>query len=327
MSKCIGNGPTWRTRIRASLCQLPTASWLWIVIFPALVMPLLSCATQAFEHTPSPGDQSMEASDANLKTQLERAILQDQGLAAENIARKLGSQAGSVLLNLTLHGSADVRLATLETAAYVSGPDVCRSILRLVEDSDAEVADLAQSLVSKCQEPELVLEMMTVIETSKNPDVRSVLAIKVGELGGETEIPRLQKLRVEVDAAQQVKLDHDLSIALAKLGDKSAKQEAIDRLDSVGADDRVAALNDVEYINDIDLVKYFNPLLLDYREVVPLALPEEPPVPAARVCDVAVRTMLRLGVKLSYHFDMLLQLEPKHLEEATDAVNRLRSLP
>mgnify|MGYP003577231890 CR=1 FL=1 len=51
-------------------------------------------------------------------------------------------------------------------------------------------------------------------------------------------------------------------------------------------------------------------------------MPDQPPMVFARVCDIAVLTMLRLGVQLSYTFDRLTRLEERHLDEAKQVVEQ-----
>lgn len=264
----------------------------------------------------------MPINETEKQTQLRHFILADHGLEAETLARELGPAAGPVLLDLSTHASADVRMSVLESAAVAQGPDICRTILRLMEDPDPEINDLAQSLVSRCAEPELVPEMLVIIKRSTNPPSQAALALKIGELGTRKEIPELRDLYLD---AENPSVKHNLSIAMARLGDPDAKTDAIERLAAPHAHERIEALNDLEYIGDKAAVIHFLPLLRDHRAVIalsPMSMYGATDGACARVCDVAVRTMLRLGVTLSFHFDRLMQLEQEHLQEAIEYVNQ-----
>ena len=261
------------------------------------------------------GDSSMtkEQQVAQLRT----LITSQRTVEAEALARVLGPDAAPALLPLAEHKSVDVRLAVLEVAtAVLRGPDLCRLALKLVFDADESVSGLAGNYLGACSTPALLGDLLAAMQRNQSPALGAVLALQVGRVGTSAETSPLQDFRSNT---RDPEYRHALGTALAKLGDRAARRELADNLASGLLEVRLQALRDIEYVGDPRFVSRFGNVLDDPRDAVPLSLPGEPPV-SARVCDVAVLTMLRLGVKLSYQFDQAVRLEDKHLDEARQYV-------
>lgn len=265
----------------------------------------------------------MSANDPQL-ARLQSLLINERIVEAESLARQLGPPAVGALAGLADHENADVRIAVLEVAASLQHPEVCRLALRMAFDSDEQVGALAANQLGKCSTAEFRGPLLEALEKKPPPALAAVLALQLGRVGTADDLPALGRLRAEAtDPAER----HALSVALAKLGDSAARTELEKQLAAPLAEDRVQALRDIEYVGDVQLVANFAGVLDDRRDVVPLSMPDLPPVVFARVCDIAVLTMLRLGVKLSYTFDMLTRLEEQHLDEAKRYVEQSARRP
>jgi HEAT repeat protein len=253
--------------------------------------------------------------DAQL-AQLQALIANERIVDAESLARTIGPPAIRALLPLAKHQSVDVRLAVLEIAAGVRHPEVCQLALGMAFDSDEQVSALAATQISKCSTPEARGPLLAALEQNPSPAVAQIMAMQVGKIADPDDREPLRRYRAEAtDPAYR----HALSVALVRLGDSEARRELEQQLASVILETRLQALSDIAYVGDVQFVGLFGDVLEDRRDAVPLSMPGAAPVSFARVCDVAVLTMLSLGVKLSYSLEMLTRLEERHLDEAKQA--------
>jgi HEAT repeat protein len=251
--------------------------------------------------------------------QLQSLIANERIVEAETLARTLGPAAVRALLPLATHESTDVRLAVLEIASQVQHPETCPLVLRMLFDADELVSSLAATQVSKCSTPEARGPLLEALERRPPPEAGRALALQIGRVGNADDREPLRRHRVE---AADPSYRHALSVALVRLGDSEARRELEEQLASPILETRLQALRDIEYVGDPQFVARFADVLDDRRDAVPLSMPDQPPMVFARVCDVAVLTMLRLGVKLSYAFDRLTRLEERHLDEAKQVVEQ-----
>jgi HEAT repeat protein len=251
--------------------------------------------------------------------QLQSLIANERIVEAETLARTIGPPAVRALVPLAEHESTDVRLAVLEIAAGVQHPETCQLALRMLFDADELVSSLAATQVSKCSTPEARGALLEALEKKPPPAAAQALALQLGKIGDGDDREPLRRHRAEAtDPAYR----HALSVALVRLGDSETRRELEQELASPILETRLQALRDIEYVGDPQFVARFADVLDDRRDAVPLSMPDQPPMVFARVCDIAVLTMLRLGVQLSYTFDRLTRLEERHLDEAKQVVEQ-----
>jgi HEAT repeat protein len=279
----------------------------------ALALSAAACGQQPRDAN---GDPSMTTIDRQL-AQLTSLISNERIVEAEALARTIGPEAVRALVPLAQHESTDVRLAVLEIASGVQHPDTCQLALRMLFDADELVSSLAATQVSKCGTPEARAPLLEALEKKPPPAAAQAVALQIGKIGDGDDREPLRRHRAE---ATDLEYRHALSVALVRLGDSATRRELEEQLASPILETRLQALRDIEYVGDPQFVARFADVLDDRRDAIPLSLPDDPPVVFARVCDVAVLTMLRLGVALSYTFDELTRLEERNLDEAKQAV-------
>jgi hypothetical protein len=259
----------------------------------------------------------VEASAAKLR----RLILEGGALEAEALTRQMGAKASVVLLELEEAPRAEVRRQVLELAMIVNGGEECRLFLRRLGDPDPEVKVLAAAQVSRCGRPELLPDLEKAAKTVP-PSAVGALALAIGQAGAAVDLPVLRLLQLKASGEEA---RHDVELAQARLGDPAARAGLVSRLRAVGASTRVAALNDCLYLADSAWVRDFGAALADETAVTALSVPENPPVKHARVADVAVFTMIRLGVRLSFEMPYLDRLAGSQLDEARRWVEQAAS--
>jgi len=119
--------------------------------------------------------------------------------------------------------------------------------------------------------------------------VREQLALLLGKLGEPAVIKPLQERFLTEDWPLT---KHALTLALARLGDPDHRRAQVGRLNQPDPKGRVAALEDLLYIQDKTLAKEVKPLFDDVREGKNVG-PSHGPY-WIRVCDVAVNVLDRL---------------------------------
>jgi HEAT repeat protein len=123
------------------------------------------------------------------------------------------------------------------------------------------------------------------VQMGRNPNeyVREHLALLLGKTGDASNTPILGARRpVEKDEHAA----HAIGLAMARLGDPASKHELSAHLQSGNVAQRVAALQDLPYVNDRSLLAGASPLLDDQRPGLNIGTSHGPYF--MRVCDVVV---------------------------------------
>lgn len=250
---------------------------------------------------------------------LRRFIVEEKMDEAESLVLQDGEQSEAVLELLEAGDDAEVRRTVVELAGLKPTAGHCRLLLRRMFDADMEIRELAAYLLPSCPHNELAPDYRAAMQKKPPPppDTLGVLALMLGRTGDSGDIAFLRKLREKNDDDG---VDHDIGLALIRLGDTEERRAFEERLLAGDPARRVEALNECLYIDDVNLVFSFGALLSDMRDVVALSIPENPPMEYARVADVAVQTMLSLGVKLSFELEMLQRFDDEKLREAREYV-------
>ena len=270
------------------------------------------------------------------RKKLREAILGGHELEAENLVKALGDAGTPVLAEFVHDEDVDRRRVAVELLSIDPGIAACKLLLERLSDSEMAVRDLAISEIQNCDHPQLLPELLALLKTHRHhTDVCAELVLVIGEIGSKEQISLLREYRQEarqtsavtpgeVEISHGADLDHNIGLALCRLGDEKAREELIKRLRKDDAWSRVDALSDCLYVDDPDLVIHFGPALNDHTDVNALSIPEEPPMEYARVSDTTVFTMVQLGVPLSFELEMLARLGDAQLREAQDYVKQLK---
>jgi len=268
---------------------------------------------------PTGGEADMP-SIQELRSQLASMITRGLGFEAEKIAQTLGKDAAPVLMQMIQHESPDVRRTALEVAGQNRDAENCKVVIRSLDDPDPEIQNLAAFMVLNCSQAELLPQLMEAMKKHSAPGIRGPLALQVGIAGGKGEIPVLRKYR---SAASDPKLQHDLELALARLGDSRARSELVERITSQDPATRYGGLQDCIYVQDKSLARHFSLPLHDLRDIVQLTIPEDGAQVYARICDVAAMVMANLGYPMSFPAEGLERRTHEQLEEARKIVAAL----
>ncbi|HEY3065956.1 MAG TPA: HEAT repeat domain-containing protein [Methylomirabilota bacterium] len=231
-----------------------------------------------------------------------------------------GPDAGSAMLPLLDDPDPEVRELALHVLNVVGGPVARQGFLKALKDRGDTVRSAACRFLHVHATREDVPAILAEVTGSFDEYVREQMGLLVGKLGDANAIPTLERqLAAEPDAHAR----HGLSIALARLGERRARQAYLERLRADNPRQRAAALEDLLYIGDRRLVLDVLPLLDDLREAVNVA-------PSAtryfiRVCDVAVNVLdVLLQHPFSFKVERVRRYSAEELAEAKAVAARTR---
>ncbi len=239
-------------------------------------------------------------------------MLTQQIPAARATAEALGPQAGPVLARMAGHQNVQVRLLVLELAPLALSVDSSRAVISLLQDSSSTVRSVASSDLAICTQKEVVPDLVKLLEKKPPPELTVTLIKQIGVAGDRDNIKDVKPFRFSPnpDVARQA------AVAMARLGDQVELQRIVTQFSSLDQNARVQALRDCQYIGDRRLVKYFGPALDDIRDFMVITPPHMEPVVVARVCDIAVQTMVYMGFRFSFQAEFLARFTPAQLDEA-----------
>jgi hypothetical protein len=243
---------------------------------------------------------------------LGQQILAEQIPAARVSAEHLGAAAGPVLEILAKHEKSKVRLLVLELAPLAVSVESSRSVITLLSDSNPTVHAVALGDLAVCSQKEVVPDLLKVLDPRPDADVTKAVIRQIGIAGDSNQIRDLRPYLSNSDP----EIAHQASIAMARLGDQAERDKIVKSLNSSDAQVRVGALRDCQYVADKGLVKYFGPVLDDFRDFMVVTPPHIEPIVVVRVCDIAVQTMAYMGFQFSYSAQFLARRSMAELAEA-----------
>jgi hypothetical protein len=259
---------------------------------------------------------SANPSKINLARQIsipnrEAAELAAHNMPVEDVGEVLNAEAGD--------DKASARIEVLDLASKYPSEGASRAILSRLSDSNLTVQSVANSLIAAIAQKSLVPEILRTLQLNLALVVKGALARQVGMIGGAADIPPLHAMYA---VALDTGFRHDLSLAMARLGDDSSRNDLISRLAAQEAQVRLAALQDTLYVGDRRLSRYFRPAIEDRRDVTVISLPHDPMV-WARVCDVAIQTLAGLGTQLSFNTVPTRRFSEAEIQEALRSITVL----
>jgi hypothetical protein len=265
-----------------------------------------------------PGGSAMAAtSKADL---LRRQIVAGWSDDAEATAARIGEEADPVLLELAGHDQASVKKTLLGVASVCRTKGASRAVLALLSDGDESIRGLARDLLGIVTQEEVRPDLHAALGRHEEPAVRGALALQLGRVGDARSLALLRQCLAE---ARDPGLVHDIELAMARLGDEEKRWGLVARLMADEAGIRLRALRDSEYVADPALARHFGSALSDHRDVVDLSEPDDPSLGWARVCDVAVQVLHRLGHDPGFDATFLERRSDQEIEKARLVVNRV----
>jgi HEAT repeat protein len=195
----------------------------------------------------------------------------------------VGPDAGPALLPLLDDPDSQVRQLTVTCLNEAGGPAARQGLLKELKDRTETVRAAAARFLRAHYAPPDLPAIVDTMNTSPDEYVREQMALLLGESGDPSKIPALA---AHIPAEKDEHARRAASLAMARLGDPSAKSQLVARLQRDDPKERVAALRDLPYVNDISLLKHVIPLLDDTRPGLNVG-PSHGPY-WIHVCDVAV---------------------------------------
>jgi HEAT repeat protein len=199
---------------------------------------------------------------------------------------RIPPNAGPAIVPLLTDKDQGVRELAVAALDRTSGPETKQGLFEALGDRDEVVRGAAaRNLHHHCGAGDVVA-LIAQVHTHKDEYVREELALLLGKLGQKSATKPLQE---RFAAEQWPHTQRAISLALVRLGDPSHRQAYIARLGQPDPKERVAALDDLLYLEDKTLLKDVKPLLDDGRDGKNVG-----PSHGAywiRVCDVAVNVV------------------------------------
>jgi len=211
----------------------------------------------------------------------------------ENVKRKnwdildqpgtVGPDAGPALLPLLDNPDSQVRQLAVACLNAAGGPAAAKGLLKELQDRTETVRAAAARFLRAHYDKADLPEIVRLMSSSTDEYIREQLALLLGESGDRSSIPDLSARKIS-DRDEHTR--HAALLAMARLGDNASRTEIVAQLNHPEPQERVAALRDLPYVNDLAMLQHVIPLLDDTRPGLNVG-PSHGPY-WIRVCDVAV---------------------------------------
>lgn len=214
----------------------------------------------------------------------------------------------------------EVRELTTHVLNLAGGAEARDALLLALQDRNEVVrGNAARFLHNHCTAEQLPILLGHL---RKHPDdyVREQMALLLGKLKDNNAVKPLQE---QFAAEDYPDAKHAMALALVRLGDEEQTKAYVTRLEKDDARERVAALDDLLYIQDRKLAPHVIPLLSDRRDGKNVG-PSHGPF-WIRVCDVAVNVLSEvLNKPFGFQVSGAKRYAPPEIE---NAIVILRKLP
>jgi hypothetical protein len=198
------------------------------------------------------------------------------------------------------------------------GPEASALLLRMTGDDDEQVAaGAAQGLNSIADAPsaEAIIE---AIPLRKYPVVRSSLYLTAARTGKKELLPAIRSLLQHESDGQALR---DGQVAAILLGDSEERPQFMDRLRQANSRESLDLAEKLSLIGDPRLAKGLLPWLNNLAPVTRLGSDRNPRT--LRMCDLAVWTAHRLGVKFPMPSESLTNFDQPTLAAAEAALREI----
>ena len=224
-------------------------------------------------------------------------FLQQTNWNAVDEARQLGESAVPILKKYSQDADYQKRQIAVESAGAVGGDEAAQILIDGLKDENIGVNLSAAQALERNPNSGATDTVVELFDTNDEEVFREALALAAGGLPGEKTVEALKK----IEAADEDQVSVNAQMALAKLGDATAKQAIMNQLDDPLPRTRYDALEKLIYIKDQSLARYARKLLNDKNPAVSIGLPSD--TEFRRVCDQAVDTIVFL-LKLAVSFKL-----------------------
>jgi HEAT repeat protein len=226
-----------------------------------------------------PGDEDVMKA---LETQLAEA-----NWAAVETSRRAGPGSVATLRAFAADPNFRVRQIVVSAAAALGVPDVADLLASGLKDPNVNVRLAAAKALRERPYPGATNTVLEKLESpNTEPVVRELLALAAGHLPGERTVKVLKSIDGEGELAANARM------ALAKLGEPTAKASLVAELGAREPLKRYNALAALPYVGDAGLAPHARKLLSDYAEALNVGLPASPRY--RRVCDQALDSLVAL---------------------------------
>jgi HEAT repeats len=218
--------------------------------------------------------------------------------------------AAPALLPLLDDPDSQVRELTLACLNATGGPVAVEGFFKALHDRIDTVRAAAVRYLAAHYRTTDIPAIEKELRSSPDPYVRERLALILGRTDSGTELPVLQ-LGFARERDEHAK--HAMSLALARLGDPAQLQAVVSRLGQDDPYERVAALQDLPYVNNPSVLKWVIPLLDDTRPGWNVG----PSYRALyiRVCDVAVNVVNEMLGRRFYWVEPRKRYSPEEIAQ------------
>jgi hypothetical protein len=272
------------------------AAWKIVTLLPLAVM----CANCGKDSASVSAKQTRSQEELNMaESNALEALLNAQNWAAVEMAQKQGPAALPVVKRAAGAAKYQTRQIAMACAGKIGGGESARILAAGLADSDLNVrlAAANELVVNPPQEAAGAIVGRLAVEPDDR--VKESLAMAAGYIPGGATIQVLRRV-----AAGTGSVALTSRMALAKLGDASAREIVTAELTSPNPTARYTALAWLRYIDDKVFVAQARKLLYDKMNAQMIG-PERAPR-FRRVCDQAVDTLVAL-LKLKAPFETNLE--------------------
>jgi HEAT repeat protein len=206
---------------------------------------------------------------------------------AVDLAAKQGEAAMPAVRRAAASKNPDTRQLAMASAARIRGAEAGKILGQGLSDADLTVRVEAANGLSANPPPEAAPALLAKLAVEEDPGIKQALAMGAGYLPGDRTVKVLQMVAIGTDEVART-----ARMALAKLGDKTARDSLFADLASGDAYTRYTALGWMRYINDKSLAPSAKKLLYDKADAFSIGPVRAPKM--RRVCDQAVDTLVHL---------------------------------
>ncbi len=281
----------------------PGRRWIWLTGLVGVGLGSLLITFTRNTHTP----EGVPLSNHAIIDAVQRSDWDALGAVPSDPSR-LADDFETVLPQLDDEGSA---IAAMLAARYPSA-HTARFMLTLARSTHLQAAINAAMSVSTLPDPPTVLDIAATVRKAIDPMVRAQLYLALGRSHDASALPALLALGVaehDADASDKG------VVAAARLGDVSARASFMLRVENATIENAKDVYDDLLYVGDVRFAKGLLPWLDGHDPVTRIGTDEGGR--SARLCDLAVWTAVRLGVKLPVSGDAL-----DNYDDATIAATR-----
>jgi len=214
----------------------------------------------------------------------------------------------------------EIRELNLFALNAIPGKKTRNCVLQALHDEDINVRSTASRFLSSNYSKADLKVLFQELSSNSDEMVRENVALTIGKIGES-----FAKSRVEKQAAIETDADaaHAIHLALVRLHDEDNRERYLERLRDPDPEQRVAAIQDFEYIEDRAFLKDIAPLLHDEQPGLDVG-PSNQRI-LIRVCDVTVNVLDKvLDHPFGFEVDEFRKYGPEELLAADEVVRNMQ---